>query len=113
MEAKMLAAWHDPAERDNSIKARVKRGLQLGSVRAADRLISLLDSQDERVALAAAREVMQRVYGMPRQEVAMEVKDGSQSHLEALRAIYDKAMERVADKAGEKPIIATPVGCCW
>lgn len=95
LEARMLAAWHDPAERDNSLKARASRGLQLGSIRAVQRLVELVESPDERVALAAAREVLQRNFGMPKQAVDVAVTDTSAAHHAALKSIYDKALARL------------------
>ena len=38
------------------------------SRRALERLIELIDSEDPRVALAAAKEVLDRAYGKPKQE---------------------------------------------
>ena len=103
-EAELLGQWHDPLERDNSIKARAKRGLQLGSVRAVERIIQLVESEDERVAFAAARELLQRNFGMPKQDVSLAVTDTSAAHHAALKAIYDKAAARLAAKESAPPI---------
>ena len=103
-EAELLGQWHDPVERDNSIKARAKRGLQLGSVRAVERIIQLVESEDERVAFAAARELLQRNFGMPKQSVDLAVTDTSAAHHAALKAIYDKAAARLAAKESAPPI---------
>ena len=103
-EAELLGQWHDPVERDNSIKARAKRGLQLGSVRAVERIIQLVESEDERVAFAAARELLQRNFGMPKQDVSLAVTDTSAAHHAALKAIYDKAAARLAAKESAPPI---------
>lgn len=43
------------------------------SPRAFARIVELVESDDERVALAAAQEVLNRAYGKPRQEVGIEV----------------------------------------
>lgn len=99
LEAKLLEKYHDPTSKDNSLKARSLRGLQLGSIRATERLLSLLDSQDERVAFGAAREVLQRVHGMPKASVDVSVSDTSAAHHAALKAIYDKALARLDAKA--------------
>lgn len=103
-EAELLGQWHDPVERDNSIKARAKRGLQLGSIRAVERVIALMESEDERVAFAAAREILQRNFGMPKQDVSLAVTDTSAAHHAALKAIYDKAAARLAAKENAPPI---------
>lgn len=103
-EAELLGQWHDPLERDNSIKARAKRGLQLGSVRAVERIIQLVESEDERVAFAAAREILQRNFGMPKQSHDISVTDTSAAHHAALKAIYDKAAARLAAKENAPPI---------
>ena len=103
-EAELLGQWHDPLERDNSIKARAKRGLQLGSVRAVERIIQLVESEDERVAFAAARELLQRNFGMPKQSHDISVTDTSAAHHAALKNIYDKAVARLAAKESAPPI---------
>lgn len=103
-EAELLGQWHDPVERDNSIKARAKRGLQLGSIRAVERIIALMDSEDERIQFAAAREVLQRTLGMPKQSMDLAVTDTSAAHHAALKSIYDKAAARLAAKENAPPI---------
>lgn len=104
LEARLLAAWHDPTERDNSLKARSKRGLELGSIRATERMIALIDSQDERVSFAAAREVLQRVHGMPKASVDVSVTDTSAAHREALERLHAQALARLEAKAKALPI---------
>ena len=104
LEGKLLKAWHSESERDNSIKARAKRGMELGSIRAVERIIQLVESQDERVAFAAAREILQRNFGMPKQSVDLAVTDTSAAHHAALKAIYDKAAARLAAKESAPPI---------
>lgn len=104
LEGKLLKAWHSESERDNSIKARAKRGIELGSVRAVQRIVELVESDDERVAFAAAREILQRNFGMPKQSVDLAVTDTSAAHHAALKAIYDKAAARLAAKENAPPI---------
>ena len=104
LEGKLLKAWHAEGERDNSIKARAKRGIELGSIRAVERIIALVESEDERVAFAAAREILQRNFGMPKQSVDLAVTDTSAAHHAALKAIYDKAAARLAAKENAPPI---------
>jgi hypothetical protein len=104
LEGKLLKAWHSESERDNSIKARAKRGIELGSIRAVERIIALVESEDERVAFAAAREILQRNFGMPKQDVTLAVTDTSAAHHAALKAIYDKAAARLAAKENAPPI---------
>ena len=104
LEGKLLKAWHSESERDNSIKARAKRGIELGSIKAVERIIALMDSEDERIQFAAAREVLQRNFGMPKQSVDLAVTDTSAAHHAALKAIYDKAAARLAAKENAPPI---------
>ncbi len=104
LEGKLLKAWHSESERDNSIKARAKRGIELGSIRAVERIIQLVESDDERVAFAAAREILQRNFGMPKQDVTLAVTDTSAAHHAALKAIYDKAAARLAARESAPPI---------
>jgi hypothetical protein len=104
LEGKLLKAWHAEGERDNSIKARAKRGIELGSIRAVQRIVELVESSDERVAFSAARELLQRNFGMPKQSVDLAVTDTSAAHHAALKAIYDKAAARLAAKESAPPI---------
>jgi hypothetical protein len=104
LEGKLLKAWHSDSERDNSIKARAKRGIELGSIKAVERIIALMDSEDERIQFAAAREVLQRNFGMPKQSMDLAVTDTSAAHHAALKAIYDKAAARLAAKENAPPI---------
>ena len=104
LEGKLLKAWHAEGERDNSIKARAKRGIELGSVRAVQRIVELVESSDERVAFSAARELLQRNFGMPKQSHDISVTDTSAAHHAALKAIYDKAAARLAAKENAPPI---------
>ena len=104
LEGKLLKAWHSEIERDNTIKARAKRGIELGSIRAVQRIVELVESDDERVAFAAAREILQRNFGMPKQSVDLAVTDTSAAHHAALKAIYDKAAARLAAKESAPPI---------
>lgn len=104
LEAKLLKAWHAEGERDNSIKARAKRGIELGSIRAVQRIVELVESDDERVAFAAAREILQRNFGMPKQSMDLAVTDSSAAHHAALKAIYDKAIARLEAKESAPPI---------
>lgn len=104
LEGKLLKAWHSESERDNSIKARAKRGMELGSIRAVERIIALVESEDERVAFAAAREILQRNFGMPKQTHDVSVTDTSAAHHAALKAIYDKAAARLAARESAPPI---------
>jgi hypothetical protein len=104
LEGKLLKAWHSESERDNSIKARAKRGIELGSIRAVERIIALVESQDERVAFAAAREILQRNFGMPKQSMDLAVTDTSAAHHAALKSIYEKAVARLAAKENAPPI---------
>lgn len=104
LEGKLLKAWHSESERDNSIKARAKRGIELGSIRAVERMLQLMDSDDERIAFASAREVLQRNFGMPKQDVSLAVTDTSAAHHAALKAIYDKAAARLAARESAPPI---------
>ena len=104
LEGKLLKAWHSESERDNTIKARAKRGIELGSIRAVQRIVELVESDDERVAFSAARELLQRNFGMPKQDVSLAVTDTSAAHHAALKAIYDKAAARLAAKESAPPI---------
>jgi hypothetical protein len=104
LEGKLLKAWHAEGERDNSIKARAKRGIELGSIRAVQRIVELVESSDERVAFSAARELLQRNFGMPKQSHDISVTDTSAAHHAALKNIYDKAVARLAAKESAPPI---------
>jgi hypothetical protein len=66
------------------------------SRRALERIIALIDSDDPRVALAAAREVLDRAYGKPR------LQDGTDSgHELTVRIVrFGEIMQHVSEKSG-------------
>ena len=68
------------------------------------RIVELVESSDERVAFSAARELLQRNFGMPKQSHDISVTDTSAAHHAALKAIYDKAAARLAAKENAPPI---------
>lgn len=97
LEGELLKAWDG-----KTLKAKASRGLELASIRAVNRITALIDSENEQVALAASREVLARNFGMPKAQVDVAVTDTSAAHHAALKAIYEKAMTRIAER--ESPI---------
>lgn len=60
---------------------------------AAIRLAELMRSKNETVALAATRELLDRVYGKPKVSVDVQKTDMGALHLAALQAILERARE--------------------
>lgn len=89
-EQALLSKWGD-----GSLKERGKRGMELASLRAVDRVSALIDSENPQIALAASREILARVYGMPKQSMELAVTDTTQAHLTALQAIQERARARL------------------
>ena len=90
LESDLLKAWGD-----GTLKDRGKRGLELASLRAVERVAALIDSENPNIALAASREILSRVYGMPKQTVDLAVTDTTQAHLVALNQIQERAKARL------------------
>jgi hypothetical protein len=55
--------------------------------RALARVVELIDSDDERIALAASQEILNRAYGRPLQSVETKSTDFSAMFLEALISV--------------------------
>jgi hypothetical protein len=70
----------------------VKEALEGGSLRAAQRLVQLVDSPDERIALMASETVLSRLYGKPTQQVDAQVTTTNvqQAHLQVLIELQQK-----------------------
>jgi hypothetical protein len=70
----------------------VKEALEGGSLRAAQRLVQLVDSPDERIALMASETVLSRLYGKPTQQVDSNITTTSvqQAHLQVLVELQQK-----------------------
>lgn len=90
LERDLLQAWGE-----GSLKERGKRGLELASLRAVERISALVDSDNPQISLAASREILSRVYGMPKQSMELAVTDTTQAHLTALQAIQERARARL------------------
>lgn len=75
-----------------SLPPDVREALEAGSLRAAQRLVDLLDSKDERVALMAANAILDRLYGKPSQSLDTSVKQENigAAHLSALMEISER-----------------------
>jgi len=71
---------------------------------AFERICELIDSDDERIALAASQEILNRAYGRPVQAVESKVEKVSMSGL------FVQAARRAAgyDEMGRKIIDVTP-----
>ena len=69
----------------------VRKLAEKDAVAAWKRVVSLLNSKDERVQLAAAQEVLNRRYGKPAQAVTGEGGEGP------VRIVVETGVERAAD----------------
>jgi len=83
--------------------------LDKNSALAVGRLVELLDSPTESIRLAAAREVLDRVYGKPKVSVDVQTTDVSQIHLQLLQEAQRRREERLKtiEAAIEEPMPAT------
>ena len=84
----------------------VKDALEGGSLRAAQRLVQLVDSPDERIALMASETVLSRLYGKPAQQIDAQVTTTNvqQAHLAVLIELQQKreaAMKTIEARVGE------------
>jgi hypothetical protein len=76
-------------------QARMRRMLEDLTPRAINRLGALLDSEDEAVALAAVKEVLDRAWGRPRQQAQVEVRvEGHVAHHQVLLELAEAARAR-------------------
>jgi hypothetical protein len=76
-------------------QARMRRMLGDLTPRAINRLGALLDSEDEAVALAAVKEVLDRAWGRPRQQAQLEVRvEGHVAHHQVLTLLAEQARRR-------------------
>ena len=72
---------------------------------AAKRLIDLIDSTDERVAIVAAEKVLERAWGSPKQDTsAPELDPERQARADEAKKVVRDLLERMA--SGEIPAAA-------
>jgi hypothetical protein len=72
----------------------MRRMLEDLTPRAINRL-GLLDSEDEAVALAAVKEVLNRAWGRPRQQEVVDVRvEGHVAHHQVLSLLAEQARRR-------------------
>jgi hypothetical protein len=64
--------------------AELQRAADEGSPAAVRRLVELIGSGDERIALAAANSILDRVMGKPRQAVELSASVGTNQVIAAL-----------------------------
>lgn len=72
----------NPAGRP-TMPAEIRQALEAATPKALARLIELLDSDDERTVLVAAKELMDRAYGKAPAAVTVDAVAETQRHLEA------------------------------
>lgn len=85
---------------DPALRAETHRILQAATPDAARRLVGLVGSQDEKVALAASEALLSRVYGKPLQQLDAKIETTSigQAHLRALQEIAERRNSRLSEK---------------
>jgi len=80
-------------------KARMKNQLDQLTPRAIGRLSKLLDSEDEKVAIVAVKEILDRNLGRPKASLDVKVEASlSALHLEALEQLANRASEARASR---------------
>jgi hypothetical protein len=84
-------------------KAMMLRNLEGLTPRAISRLGKLVESDNESVALASAKEILDRTLGKAKQSVSVDVTSSGALHLQALAELTERA--RIA----ERTIDVTPL----
>ena len=84
-------------------KAMMLRNLEGLTPRAISRLGKLVESDNESVALASAKEILDRTLGKAKQSVSVDVTSSGALHLQALAELTERA--RIAER---KTIDVTP-----
>ena len=85
-------------------KAMMLRDLEALTPRAIARLGTLIDSDQPAIALGAAKEVLNRNLGVPRQKLDLSVEHSvSAMHLAALQSLADKARDAQANMIDVTP----------
>ena len=74
--------------------------LETAAQRAAKALVELLEHDSAPVRLAAIREINDRVYGKPKQQVDVQVQDVAKLHLQYLQEIQARREERMKTVEG-------------
>ncbi len=79
----------------------IREALEAGSVRAAQRLVELLESEDERVVATVANSILDRLHGKPStvSDVTVRQSDLGQVHLQLLEEIRARRADRLAQEA--------------
>jgi hypothetical protein len=86
-------------------KAMMLRNLEDLTPRAISRLGKLVESDNESVALASAKEILDRTLGKSKQSVSVDLTSSGALHLQALQVLADRAKQIERD---EKIIDVTP-----
>jgi hypothetical protein len=86
-------------------KAMMLRNLEGLTPRAISRLGKLVESDNESVALASAKEILDRTLGKAKQSVSVDLTSSGALHLQALQVLADRAKQIERD---EKIIDVTP-----
>ena len=80
-------------------KARMKNQLDQLTPRAINRLSKLLDSEDEKVAIVAVKEILDRNLGKPKASLDVRVETSlSALHLQALEELAQRAHAARAER---------------
>jgi hypothetical protein len=102
----------NPAGRP-ALPAQLKQDLAAAAPGAVARLVELMASPDERIALLAAREILDRHMGRPAQAVEVEATDEARSvdiyHLHMRQAAIDAIAARHAAEDGDWSQVPTPI----
>lgn len=90
----------NPAGR-RGMPPEVIEALEVGSEKAARRLVELVDSADPRVAAAAATAVLDRLYGKPNVSLDATVRQENigEVHLQLMEEIRQRRAARLAAEA--------------
>ena len=79
----------NPSGRPSPQNAEVKEVLKAASVDAAKKLVELLKSKQDKIALQAAQEILNRTEGKPRESVSMDLSGGLDVRAQVRRVLLE------------------------
>ena len=79
----------------------LKEAFRANSLKALGVLVAGLDDPDPKIRIACAQHILDRSYGKPVQETAIEVTGGGSPHLQALISLATGSLRRSKDDGTE------------
>jgi hypothetical protein len=92
-------------------KAMMLRNLEGLTPRAISRLGKLVESDNESVALASAKEILDRTLGKAKQSVSVDVTSSGALHLQALAELTERARIAERNTIDVTPTVTVDMDC--